>query len=185
MPCGAPPPGIPVAAPQLVAGVFRSGSTWTSKEGVGLRYGDNWKVEQSGDRSLVIQAEASGGVFVVAAVVVFASSVTPDAAIEDRVSSLGDEFLGVERDSSSAHAVLAPELGFVHATAAMYSATIDQPPSPDAAGGAGVRGRPPRTRDGCCRGRHERRAPRKSASSPFPSFQLVDLLVDDLQWPGS
>ncbi len=185
VPCGVPPPGIPVAAPQLVAGVFRSGSTWTSKEGVSLRYGDNWKVEQSGDRSLVIQAEASGGVFVVAAVVVFASSVTPDAAIEDRVSSLGDEFLGVERDSSSAHAVLAPELGFVHATAAMYSATIDQPPSPDAQVELAFEAARHGHATVVVVGVTNEQPHSKSASSPFPSFQLVDLLVDDLQWPGS
>ncbi len=185
VPCGTPPPGIPVAAPNLIAGVFRSGSTWTSNLGVGLRYGDNWKVEQNGDRSLVIQATAKGNVVVVVAVVVFPSSVTPEAAIKDRLSSLGDEFLGVERDSSVGHAVLAPELGFVHATAATYSATVDQPPSPDeqvelafeAARHAhatvvvvGVTNEEPHS---------------KSASSPFPSFQLVDLLLDDLQWPGS
>ena len=67
----------------------------------------------------------------------------------------------------------------------MYSATIDQPPSPDeqvelafeaARHGhatvvvVGVTNEEPHS---------------KSASSPFPSFQLVDLLLDDLQWPGS
>ncbi|HEX4323200.1 MAG TPA: hypothetical protein VHZ77_01065 [Gaiellaceae bacterium] len=185
VPCGAPPPGIPVAAPHLVAGVFRSGSTWTSNLGVTLRYGDNWKVEQSGDRSLVIQSTSQGNVFVVVAVVVFPSSMTPAAAIQNRLSNLGDEFLGVEHDSSAAHAVLAPELGFVHATAATYSATVDEPPSPDeqvelafeaARHGhatvvvVGVTNEEPHS---------------KSASSPFPSFQLVDLLLDDLQWPGS
>ncbi len=182
VPCAAPPPGIPVAAPHLLAGMFRSGSTWTSSLGVALRYGDNWKVEQSGERSLVIQAQAPDGVFVVVAVVVFPSSVTPGAAIQNRLSSLGDEFLGVERDSSSAHLVLAPELAFVRATAATYSATIDQPPSPDAqvelAFEAARHGHATVVVVGVTNDE-----PHKGASSPFPSFQLVDLLLDDLQWP--
>jgi hypothetical protein len=185
VPCGTPPPGIPVAAPHLVAGVFRSGSTWTSNLGVALRYGDNWKVEQSGARSLVIQATAQGGVFVVVAVVAFPSSVTPTAAIENRLSNLGDEFLGVEHDSSAAHAVLAPELGFVHAVAATYSATVDEPPSPDEqvelAFEAARRGHVTVVVVSVT----NEEPHSKSASSPFPSFQLVDLLLDDLEWPGS
>ena len=186
VPCGVPPPGIPVAAPQLVAGVFRSGSTWTSNLGVGLRYGDNWKVEQSGDRSLVIQATAEDNVFVVVAVVVFPSSVTPRRGDQEpgleprrRVPRRRARLLGRPTRFSR------PSSGFVHATAETYSATIDQPPSPDtevelafeaASHGhvtvvvAGVTNEEPHS---------------KSASAPFPSFQLVDLLLDDLQWPGS
>ena len=122
----------------------------------------------------------------IVAVVVFPSSVTPEAAIKNRVSSLGDEFLGVERDSSVAHAVLAPELGFVHATAETYSATVDQPPSPDEQVELAFEA----ARHAHCRavvveGVTNEEPKTKSASSPFPSFQLVDLLLDDLQWPGS
>lgn len=185
VPCAPPPVGIPVAPNLIAASVFRAGSTWTSSLGVALRYGDNWQVEQSGDRSLVLQAEASSGVFVVVAVVVFPSSVTPEAAIKNRVSSLGDEFLGVEHDSSSAHAVLAPELGFVHASAAMYSATVDQPPSPDEQVELALEAARKRQATVVVVGVTNEEPHSKSASSPFPSFQLVDLLLDDLQWPGS
>ena len=51
-------------------------------------------------------------------------------ALQSQVSDQPDGFLGVQRDTSSAHVILSPQLGFVHGVAAMYSATVDQPPSP-------------------------------------------------------
>ena len=184
IPC-ASPPSTPVAAPHLVAGVFQAGTAWTSDLGLGLRYGDNWRVVQTGANGLVLQSTAESGVFVVAAVVVYPSGVSPRNAIDKRLSAQGDGFLGIEQDSSAAHAILSPELGFVPASVRLFSATVDQPPSPDeqveVAFEAARHGKVTAVVEALT----NEEPHGGSASSPFPAFQLVDLLLDDLEWPGT
>jgi len=185
VPCAVPPPGTPVAAPHVVAGEFRSGKTWTSGRGLSLRYGDTWDVVKSSASGLVLQASGSGGLFVVVAVSVAPASLTPADALSSEVDSQPDGFLGVQRDTSSAHVVLSPELGFVHGVAGMYSATVDSPPSPGGKVELAFEAASHASATVLVEAITNETAHGTSASSPFPVLEAVDELLTTLSWGGS
>jgi hypothetical protein len=97
VPCAAPP-SSPVAAPHLVAGVFHSGTAWTSGRGVGLRYGSEWHLVREAANGLVLQVQAKSGLYVVVLVLVEPSTTTPADALQSQVDDQPDGFLGVQRD---------------------------------------------------------------------------------------
>jgi hypothetical protein len=181
VPCAAPP-SAPVAAPRAVKGLFESGTAWRSDRGVNLRYGSEWHVLKQSSNGLVLQASSKSGLYVVVLVLVEPGTVAPSHAIADQVSRQPDGFLGVQRDRSPDHEILSPNLGFAHGTAALYSATVDQPPSPGekvelaflSARRAGstvvVEAITNETAQGT------------SASAPFPVLGVVDELLGTLQW---
>ncbi len=91
-------------------------------------------------------------------------------------------FLGVDSDGSDKHAILSPEVGYVHGIAGMYHATVDQPPSPSkqvelafmaARHGAATVVIEAITNEDEQSG---------SASSPFPAFQAVDSILESFAW---
>ena len=182
IPCAAPP-SSPVAAPHLVTGVFHSGTGWTSDRGVSLRYGSEWHLVKKASNALVLQAQAKSGLYVVVLVLVQPSTLAPADALKSQVSDQPDGFLGVQRDTSSAHVILSPQLGFVHGVGAMYSATVDQPPSPgekvEIAFEAARRGNSTVVVEAIT----NESAQGKSESAPYPAFQIVDELLGTLQWP--
>jgi hypothetical protein len=182
VPCGAPPL-TPVALPHVTSAVFQSGVPWTSDLGPGLRYPKGWDVVSSSKRSLVVKGESSSGLFVVVGVFVVPSSKTPAEALNAQLSSeRGGSFLGIDGDNSAKHVVLAPEIGYTHGIAAMYHATVDQPPSPSeqveialmaARQGAATVVVEAITNQGDQGG---------SGSSPFPAFQVVDSILSSFTW---
>jgi hypothetical protein len=182
VPCAAPPSN-PVAAPHLVAGSFHSGTAWASDRGVSLRYGSEWHLVKKSSNGLVLQVQAKSGLYVVALVLVQPSSTSPADALQNEVNSQPDGFLGVQHDTSSKHAILSPQLGFVHGVGAMYSATVDQPPSPgekvELAFEAARRGSATVVLEAIT----NETAQGTSASSPYPALQIVDELVGSIQWP--
>ena len=182
VPCASPPKS-PVAAPQAVAAVFQTGVQWTSDLGPGLRYPKHWDVVTSGKRTLVVKGENGQGLFVVLAVNVRPSSRTPLDALKDQVSSeRGGSFLGVDADNSAKHAVVSPEIGYVHGVSAVYKATVDQPPSPSAqvelAFMAARRGNATVVVEAIT----NQGAQSGSANSPFPAFEVVDSILTSFTW---
>jgi hypothetical protein len=182
VPCGSPPL-TPVALPHATSAVFQSGVPWTSDLGPGLRYPKGWDKVESSKRSLIVKGESSSGLFVVVGVFVVPSSKTPAQALDAQLSSeRGGSFLGVDSDSSAKHVILSPEIGYTHGIAAMYHATVDQPPSPSeqveiafmvARQGAATVVVEAITNQGDQGG---------SASSPFPAFQVVDSILSSFTW---
>jgi hypothetical protein len=182
VPCAAPP-SSPVAAPHVVAGVFHSGAGWTSDRGVSLRYGSEWHLVRKGSNGLVLQVQAKSGLYVVVLVLVEPSTIAPADALQSQVDDQPDGFLGVQQDTSSSHEILSPQLGFVHGVAAMYSATVDQPPSPgekvEIAFEAARRNKATVVVEAIT----NETAQGANASAPYPAFQVVDELLGTLQWP--
>jgi hypothetical protein len=182
VPCGSPPL-TPVALPHVTSAVFQSGVPWTSGLGPGVRYPKSWDVVTSSKRELVVKGESDSGLFVVVAVLVGPSSSTPSQALKAQVASeQGGSFLGFDADGSAKHAILSPEIGYAHGVAAMYHATVDQPPSPSeqvevafmaARQGAATVVVEAITNEGAQGG---------SASSPFPAFAVVDSMLESFTW---
>ena len=181
VPCGAPPPGAPVAAPHLLAGAYVSGTAWRSARGVGLRYSDAWRVVKSSSGGIVLQA-GGGNTFVIVAVAVGPASLKPADAIATQVASQPDGFLGVQRDGSPDHVVLSPELGFVRGVSAMYSATVDQPPSPGEKVELAFEAASHGSATVVVEAITNETAQGASASSPFPVMQIVDHLLNSVTW---
>src|SRR5262249_14589160 len=131
VPCAAPPTS-PIVLPHLAAAtVFASGKEWTSDLGPSLRYPEHWDVIASDKRSLVVKGTSKSGLFLILAVYVQPSTLTPAAAMKARLAKeKGGSFLGVDTDDSDKHVILAPQIGYVRGVAASYHATVDQPPSP-------------------------------------------------------
>jgi len=182
IPC-ASPPETPVLLPHATAGVFQTGVAWTSDLGPSLRYPKQFKVVKSGKRELIVEGESNSGLFVILAVFVVPSSRTPTQALGAQLSSeRSGAFLGVDGDGSAKHVILSPEIGYVRGVAAMYHATVDQPPSPSqqveiafmaARSGAAtvvVEGITNESEQG------------GSASSPFPAFQVIDSILSSFSW---
>ena len=161
----------------------RSGTPGRAPAASASATASQWNVVKSSSNGLVLQVRGEERTFVV--VRVAGRAVEPDARptrSQTQVSSQPDGFLGVQRDTSAAHVVLSPELGFAHGVAAMYSATVDQPPSP----GEKVELAFEAARHGSCdrrrRGDHERDARRARARArPSRPSRLVDDLLDTLQ----
>jgi hypothetical protein len=182
VPC-ASPPLTPVALPHLTSATFRSGVPWRSDLGPGLRYPKDWDVVSSGQRALVVKGESDSGLFVVVSVFVVPSSRTPVQALNMQVAAeRHGSFLGVDGDGSSKHVILAPEIGYAHGVAAMYRATVDQPPSPSgqveiafmaARQGAATVVIEAITNESEQSG---------SSSSPFPAFEVVDSILSSFAW---
>jgi hypothetical protein len=182
VPCGSPPLS-PIALPHLTAAAYRSGVPWTSDLGPGLRYPKSWDVVQSSKRALVVKGETSSGLFVVVAAFVGPSSREPAQALKAQLASeQSGSYLGVESDGSAKHVILSPEIGYARGVAAMYRATVDQPPSPSgqveiafmaARQGAATVVVEAITNESEQGG---------SSSSPFPAFQIVDTILSSFTW---
>jgi hypothetical protein len=182
VPC-ASPPLTPIALPHVASAVFQSGVPWTSDLGPGLHYPKGFKVVTSSKRSLVVKGESSSGLFVIIGVYVVPSSRTPAQAMRAQLSSeQGGLFLGVDADNSAKHVILSPEIGYTHGIAAMYHATVDQPPSPSeqveiafmaARQGAATVVVEGITNQGDQTG---------SGSSPFPALGAVDSILSSFTW---
>lgn len=140
----------------------------------------------SSDR-LALEAETrSGNLFVVAEVVVAPGSVGVETLLDQQLH--GEEangLLGLTPDTNPAHALLGATIGPVASLGAMYSGTIDSPPSPstrvevafEAATSGGATTLVEAITD------EQPQSGQKQASSPFPALSLVDELLDTLAWP--
>jgi len=189
-PCGAPPRAAQALLRQNAAApAFESGTRWTSAVGVAVHYDtDIWKVQDSTSQHLVLAYSGKLG-DVVAAIIAVPSSKTPQQLLDAQLAAQKGQYLGFERDDSAGHVLLGAEIGFVPAIAAMYKATVDQSLSPSqriefAFEVATKRGatvlvealadEAPKTSD-----------PTTGASSPFPTYELVNELMDTFEWaPG-
>jgi hypothetical protein len=177
------PPSSPVAAPHLVAGVFHSGTAWTSDRGIGLRYGSEWHLVRKAANGLVLQVQAKSGLYVVVLILVEPSTIAPADALQSQVDDQPDGFLGVQRDTSSKHEVLSPRLGFVHGVAAMYSATVDQPPSPGEKVELAFEAARKNKVTVVVEAITNETAQGTSASAPYPALGVVDELRGTIRWP--
>ena len=130
-----------------------------------------------------MKGASSSGLFVVVGVFVVPSSRTPAQAMNAQLSSeRGGLFLGIDSDNSAKHVVLAPEIGYTHGIAAMYHATVDQPPSPSEQVEIAFMA----ARQGAATVVVEAITNQPdqggSASSPFPAFQVVDTILSSFTW---
>jgi hypothetical protein len=180
--CGSPPLA-PVALPHVTSAVFHSGVPWTSDLGPGLWYPKGWDVVSTGKRALIVKGESSSGLFLVVGVFVVPSSRTPAQALKAQLSTeRSGSFLGVDQDGSAKHVILSPEIGYAHGIAAMYRATVDQPPSPseqvEIAFMAARKG-PATIVIEAITNQEEQTG---SASSPFPAFEVVDSILSSFTW---
>jgi hypothetical protein len=191
VPCGNPPSKLPAGFSSRVArspstGAYEAGTAWASAVGVRVRYDSKlWRASTS-QTTLYLRAENSNtGEFVLAAVIAVPASESPAQLLRDHLSSEQGAYLGIAPDTDSEHVLLGPEVGHVHGIGGMYTATLNQPPSPSRRvefafqaatfGGVTVLVEAATNED-----------PVKSAggsSSPFPYFSLVDALTETLQWP--
>ena len=180
VPCAAPP-STPVPAPHLIAGIFRSGTEWTSDLGVDVRYPSHWDQVASDTRHLIVQVSLGNGTDVAVGVFVQPGKVTPQAALTGVLGDQQGNFLGVQRDTSPANQILSPEIGFVHGISAVYKATVDNPPSPsgqvEIAFEAAKRGNATVVVEAITN-----EEPSSSDSAPFPSLQAADIVLDGFQW---
>ena len=180
VPCAAPP-STPVPAPHLVAGIFRSGTEWTSDLGVDVRYPSSWDEVASDTRHLIVQVSLGNGTEVAVGVFVQPGKVTPQNALNAVLGDQRANFLGVQHDTSPANQILSPEIGFVHGISAVYKATVDNPPSPSAqveiALEAARRGSATVVVEAITN-----EEPSSSDSAPFPSLQAADIVLDGFQW---
>jgi hypothetical protein len=185
-PCGRPPVSRPVNAPHATtaAAPVRLGTAWTSSLGAGLRYPGYWHVRSADGTHLLLTETLPSGTNVTALVEVVPAGVGVVQELGAQLDAESKGYLGLRRDWSSAHAVLGPEVGFVHGVTAAYTATTDQPPSPSEPvellfqvatfGGATVLVE-------AVTDEHEARS-QDGANAPFPDFSDVDLLMDTFYW---
>ena len=192
VPCGLPPiqsPLIPVSHLQAAAAPFRAGTQWTSSAGVGLRYDAQlWRPFRRSSDQLFLEAENSHtGLFVIAGTVVVPASTGAAELLSRQVEAeQGDGLLGMTLDTNRAHTLLGAQIGVVPAIGAMYTATLDSPPSPsvrveiafEAATFGGAT-----TLIEAVTDEQAANGPSK-ASSPFPAFALVDQILETLSWPS-
>jgi hypothetical protein len=181
IPCATPPPVIPVAAPRAVKGIFESGTGWTSKYGAGVRYPSIWSKVGETSTSLALGTSSSDGVSVVAGIFVAPASTTPQKLLSHELSAQKDSYLGIQRDTSARDLVLGPEIGFRPAISALYKATVDQPPSPSEQVEIAFMAATYRNETVVVEA-ITNESPAHDASSPFPSYQAVDLLLDTFEW---
>jgi hypothetical protein len=182
VPCASPPES-PVLLPHATSGVFQSGVAWSSDLGPSLRYPKEFHVVKSAKRELIVEGQNDSGLFVIVAVFVVPSKQTADQALAAQVANeRGGAFLGVDSDGSAKHVILSPEIGYTHGIAAMYHATVDQPPSPsqqvELAFMAARKGAATVVVEGITNESEQG----GSASSPFPAFQVVDSMLSDFSW---
>ena len=180
VPCAAPP-STPAPAPQLVTGIFRSGTEWTSDLGVDVRYPSHWDEVESDTRHLIVQVGLGNDVDVAVGVFVQPGKVTPQDALDGVLGDQRANLLGVQRDTSPGNQILSPEIGFVHGISAVYRATLDNPQSPtgqvEIALEAASTVAPTVVLEAITN-----EEPSSSDSSPFPSLQVADVVLDGFQW---
>jgi hypothetical protein len=180
--CGSPPL-TPVSLPHATSTVFQSGLPWSSDLGPGVRYPKDWDVVTRSKRALVVKGESSSGLFVVVAVLVVPSSRTPTQALDAQVASeRGGSFLGVDADSSAKHVILSPEIGYTHGIAAMYRATVDQPPSPSGQVEIAFMAARQDAATVVVEAITNQGDQGSSAGSPFPAFEVVDSILSSFTW---
>ena len=173
-PCAAPP-GAPVAAPHLVAGVFRSGHGAGRAAAASVcATGASWDLVKSSverhraavehrQRALRRRGRRSSQP---------STPRTGSTRSQSQVSDQPDGFLGVQRDGSAAHVILSPELGFVHGVAADVLGDRRPAAEPGREGRARVRGGAgTATATVVVEAITNETAQGTSASSPFPVFQ--------------
>jgi hypothetical protein len=191
LPCGLPPSQpapVRVASVLTGAGPLEVGSSWTAAAGVGLRYDPQyWQPLQNTSTGLLLKVGLHGGGFVLTTVIVEPASVSALSLLDHALQSArSNGLLGLTLDTNPAHTLLGPTIGVVPANGAMYTATVDSPPSPSTrielafevatSGGAttlveAVTNEQPSSGPG-------------KASAPFPAFALVDQVLDTLTWPS-
>ncbi len=133
-----------------------------------------------------MKGESDSGLFLILAVFVVPSSQTPASALAAQLRNEQDgSFLGVDGDSSAKHAILAPEIGYVHGVAGMYRATVDQPPSPSQQVELAFDGGTPRGGDGRGRGDHERGRAGRLGELTVPGVAGRRLDPDELHLGGA
>ena len=181
VPCAPPPPAIPVAAPHAIKGIFESGTAWTSSYGAGVRYPSGWSKIAETPTSLALGAGFSGGVSVGVGIFVAPASTSPEQLLSHQLFLQKDNYLGIERDTSARDLILGPEIGFVPGISVLYQATVDQPPSPSEQVEVAFMAATYKNETVVVEA-ITNESPAHDASSPFPSYQAVDLLLDTFQW---
>ena len=149
----------------------------------GLRYGSEWHRGQERPTSaLVLQGELRAGSTSSCSSLVEPSSRRRPRRCRAQVSDEPDGFLGVQRDSSAAHVILSPELGFVHGVGRDVLGDRRPAAEPGGEGRARVHGGAARRRSTVVvEAITNQRRRDESASSPFPAFQVVDELLETLR----
>jgi len=127
MQCGAPPIVISHAA-----FAFPGYTLWQSSGlGFSLRYDSSlWSVAaQDAD---AVQLQSADGFSVLAVAAVPASQASPAALMDQRLSSLRGQLLGVSADASPDDALLSPNVGFIAGIDGVYTGTVATPQGPQA-----------------------------------------------------
>lgn len=117
--CGVPPTGPPLV----------KGKIWKSASGVQMEYYPNvWKVvEETADSIRLSQNNADVTLWVKA---VPAAEANPGELLDERLDSLGDDFLGLKEDPDPSRKLLNPSVGYVDGIGAAYGGTTDTPQGP-------------------------------------------------------
>ena len=120
------------------------------------------------------------------AILISPAAIPAGDALQAQISANGDPtYLGLSRDTSSEHEILGPEIGYLPASAEVYKATLNEPPSPQrrvelmfegAANGAATV-----VVEAVTSERAELNK-QTDAASPFPALAIVDGLIDDFRW---
>jgi hypothetical protein len=184
-PCGVPPEA-PVRTPRVAssASILPGFRAWRSSMGPSLEYDTHvWSVVDTAGNAIVLQAENQSGLFVVAAIHVLPSSVSPQQAWKSRLNADADSFVGLRADNDPAHELLGPEVAYRAGSGATYRAVLDQPPSPsqrtELAFEAASASRVTVVVEAVT---NEQPMRAEEASSPFPAYVIVDQLLDSFRW---
>lgn len=181
VPCATPPTVIPVAAPHAIKGIFESGTVWTSQYGAGVRYPSIWHKIAATSNSIALDTSFGKNVSVGVGIFVAPASTTPQNLLNHQLFAQKDNYLGIQRDTSAKDVVLGPEIGFRPAISVLYKATVDQPPSPSEQVEVAFMAATYKNESVVVEA-ITNESPAHDASSPFPSYQAVDLLLDTFQW---
>lgn len=183
-------PGVPCAHALQASSAsgpptIQSEITWKSKAGPSARYDpQSWEVESSGEYLYLVHG---GRNHVEAFIWAFPATTSPQEMLARALDFDKKHTLGLELDAAADHVLMGPQIGSVPATAVMYKATVDAPPSPSQRyqfayeittyGGATVLIRAITNEVP-----HSSDDKSNEARSPFPSYYLVDRLMDTFAW---
>lgn len=173
--CGAPP-----LAPQASLPTFAGYTPWVSSAlGYSLRFLSNqWQVSQQNSDAVELQSPDGSSLVIVQGEP--ASQDSPAALLNNQLSSLKGELLGLSTDSAPADQVLGTQVGLRPGPGAAYTATVSSPQGPQEPVDLALMA----ASDGHITIVVTAIAPSDNLDQKASAYQGADDIIDSIQWPG-
>jgi hypothetical protein len=180
------PCGVPPLAPRAIGlsphatPTFPGYTPWQSSGlGYSLRYNDNdWSVASQNADSLELQSADGFSVMIVNGAPT--SQATPSALINQQVSNLQGQLLGLSSDPAPADQLLGTQVGLTPGPGGVYTATVSSPQGPQSPVSIAIMA----ATDGNVSVAVTVVAPGDNPNDKQAVFQRADDVIDSIQWSG-